>query len=320
MLRHVGRLTADHGAFMPGQNTPTPQVNRLAYLLLVMTTIFWGGNAVAGKLAVGHISPMILTSVRWMMAFTILLVIAGPQFWADRHRIVRHLPLLFAYGATGFAGFNVALYSALNHTSAINVAIWQAGIPMFIFMMNFVVFRTRVSPAQIIGFLLSLVGIAFVASNGSLEQLVGLVINRGDAFMALACLLYAGYSVALRYKPDLHWKSMMVAMAFSAMVVSWPFAYFEWRSPAGIVPDTQGWLVAVYTAVFPAIIAQVFFMRGVEMIGSNRAGLFVNLVPVIGTVMAVLILGEVFGVHHAIAMLLVIGGIWLAERKPAGQR
>jgi len=294
--------------------------NRLAYVLLVLTTTFWGGNAVAGKLAVGHVSPMILTSLRWAIAVSILLVIAGPQFWADRRRVLRHLPLLFAYGATGFALFNITLYSALNYTTAINVAIWQAAIPMFIFLLNFIIFRTRITIAQMIGFILSVIGVAVVASGGSVERLMELAINFGDVLMALAGLLYAGYSVGLRYKPDLHWKTMMVAMAFAAMVVSLPFAYAEWQSPAGIVPDARGWMVVLYTAIFPAIIAQVFFIRGVEMIGSNRAGLFVNLVPVIGTVLAILVLGEVFGLHHALALVLVIGGIWLAERKPARQR
>lgn len=294
--------------------------NRLAYVLLVLTTTFWGGNAVAGKLAVGHVSPMILTSLRWAIAVSILLVIAGPQFWADRRKVLRHLPLLFAYGATGFALFNITLYSALNYTTAINVAIWQAAIPMFIFLLNFIIFRTRITIAQMIGFVLSVIGVAVVASGGSVERLMELAINFGDVLMALAGLLYAGYSVGLRYKPDLHWKTMMVAMAFAAMVVSLPFAYAEWQSPAGIVPDARGWMVVLYTAIFPAIIAQVFFIRGVEMIGSNRAGLFVNLVPVIGTVLAILVLGEVFGLHHALALVLVIGGIWLAERKPARQR
>ncbi|MEQ8401847.1 MAG: DMT family transporter [Roseitalea porphyridii] len=294
--------------------------NRLAYVLLVLTTTFWGGNAVAGKLAVGHVSPMILTSLRWAIAVSILLVIAGPQFWADRRRVLRHLPLLFAYGATGFALFNITLYSALNYTTAINVAIWQAAIPMFIFLLNFIIFRTRITIAQMIGFILSVIGVAVVASGGSVERLMELAINFGDVLMALAGLLYAGYSVGLRYKPDLHWKTMMVAMAFAAMVVSLPFAYAEWQSPAGIVPDARGWMVVLYTAIFPAIIAQVFFIRGVEMIGSNRAGLFVNLVPVIGTVLAILVLGEVFGLHHALALVLVVGGIWLAERKPARQR
>ena len=305
---------------MSSDTVQTANVNRIAYVLLVLTTVFWGGNAVAGKMAVDHVSPMILTSLRWVIAFAILAVIAGPRFWAERRKAVRHLPLLFAYGALGFAGFNIVLYSALNHTTAINVAIWQAAVPMIIFALNFIIFRTPITLAQMAGFVLSVTGVAVVASGGSIERLTGLAINHGDALMALAALLYAGYSVALRAKPDLHWKTMMVTMAFAAMIVSLPFALWEWRSPAGILPDRQGWLVALYTAVFPAIVAQAFFIRGVEMIGSNRAGLFVNLVPVIGTILAIAILGEVFGIHHALAMILVIGGIWLAERKPGGGR
>ena len=305
---------------MSTDTVETANANRIAYALLVLTTLFWGGNAIAGKLAVGHVSPMILTSMRWMIALAILVLIAGPQFWADRRKVVRHLPLLFAYGATGFALFNIVFYLALNHTSAINVAIWQATIPMFIFALNFIIFRTPITFAQMTGFALSVTGVAVVTSGGSIERLAVLAINHGDALMALAALLYAGYSVALRAKPDLHWKTMMVAMAFAALIVSLPFALWEWRSPAGILPDGQGWLVALYTAVFPAIVAQALFIRGVEMIGSNRAGLFVNLVPVIGTILAIAILGEVFGVHHALAMALVIGGIWLAERKPGVRR
>lgn len=300
---------------MSAPSTTSDQSHRLAYLFLFLTALFWGGNAVAGKLAVGHVSPMILTAMRWVLAFSMLLIFAGPQFWADRRKLVPHLPILFIYGTVGFTLFNVTFYTALNYTSAINVAIWQASIPLFIFVLNLVLFRITVTPAQLIGFSLTVAGVAFVASNGSLDQLMALAINRGDALMALACFLYAAYSVGLRYKPDLHWKTMMVAMAFAAMVVSLPFAVMEARSADAVFPDMQGWLVAIYTAVFPAIAAQVLYMRGVEMIGSNRAGIFVNLVPVLGTLLAIVILGELFGLHHAIAMVLVIGGIWIAERK-----
>lgn len=289
--------------------------NQIAYLFLAGAALFWGGNAVAGKLAVGHISPMILTSLRWTMAFVLLLAIGGKRFVTDWQKVKPHLPLLFAYGATGFALFNIALYSALNHTSTINVAIEQAGIPMLIFAANFVLFRTPVSAAQIFGFIMSIVGVMFVASNGSAEKLLALAFNRGDAFMLLAGIFYATYTVALRYKPDLHWKTMMMAMVFAAMIVSYPFALIEYRSPAAILPDFQGWMVALYTAVFPALLAQIFYIRGVSMIGSNRGGLFINLVPVMGTALAILVLGEAFGLHHAIALVLVIGGIWLAERK-----
>lgn len=288
--------------------------NSTAYLFLFLTTLFWAGNAVAGKLAVGHVSPMTLTMLRWIMAFLLMLAIGGTQAWRERDKLLPHLPILFGYGIIGFAGFNVALYSALNYTSAINVTIEQAAIPLLIFVGNFILFRTKVSAGQLFGFGLTLVGVIVVASNGSFERLMALQFNRGDLLMGVAGLFYAAYSIALRYKPDVHWKSMMVVMAFAALLTSIPFAVWELNSPAGIWPDRQGWLVAGYTAIFPAILSQVLYIKGIELIGSNRAGLFVNLVPVLGTVLAITILGEAFGLHHALAMALVIGGIMLAER------
>lgn len=288
-------------------------VNRTAYLLLFLTTLFWGGNAVAGKLAVGHISPMVLTSIRWAIALGILVLIGGRQFWAERTKAFRHFPLLFLYGALGFALFNVALYSALNHTSAINVAIEQAAAPATIFIGSFLVFRTRVTAMQIVGFSLSLVGIAVVASGGNLSKIASLDINRGDAYMAIGVLVYSAYSVLLKFKPEMHWKSMMIVMAFSALLVSLPFTYIELGTPNGLMPDTQGWLVAIYAATLPAIASQVFWIVGVGMIGANRAGVFINLVPIMGTILAIIILGEEFGRHHAVALVLVVGGIWMAE-------
>jgi drug/metabolite transporter (DMT)-like permease len=178
-----------------------------AYLFLTITAMSWGGNAVAGKLAVGHISPMLLTSFRWAMALMILMAFTLPQVRRDREVIRANLPLLIGYGVFGFACFNILLYSALEHTTAINVAIEQAGMPMVIFLANFFLFRIRVTGRQIIGFLLTLAGVAITASSGSLERLIGLELNRGDALMLLAVLLYGGYTVALRYKPVMHWQS-----------------------------------------------------------------------------------------------------------------
>ncbi len=198
-----------------------------AYLFLMITALSWGGNAVAGKLAVGHISPMLLTSLRWAMALMILLAFTLPQVRRDIKVIRANLPLLMAYGAVGFTAFNILLYSALQYTTAINVAIEQAGMPMLIFLANFILFRIKVTPAQILGFMLTLAGVAITASGGSLARLIGLELNRGDALMLLAVLCYGGYTVALRYKPQLHWQSMITVMAASAFLTSLPFAAFE---------------------------------------------------------------------------------------------
>ena len=131
--------------------------------------------------------------------------------------------------------------------------------------------------------------------------------------MLLAVLVYSAYTVALRFRPLIHWQSMMIMLCGSAALTSIPFVVAEFWYGAAILPDAQGWAVIAYTVFFPSILAQAFYIRGVELIGANRAGLFINLVPVFGTLLSVLILGEDFQLYHGLALVLVLGGIWLAE-------
>ena len=289
-------------------------MNRKAYLLLLLTTLFWGGNAIAGKLAVGHISPMLLTSGRWALALAIIGAIGWRQFAADWHLVRRNLPLLCLLGAIGFTLFNVALYSALIYTSAINVSVEQAGIAMLIFLFNFLFFRTQVSGLQMVGLLLSVIGIVLTASHGEPARLLELDVNFGDALMIIALIVYSAYTVLLRRKPPIAWQSMMIILCASAVVSSLPFTIAEFALGSGILPDMQGWLILAYVVIFPSILSQIFYIRGVELIGGNRAGLFINLVPIFGTLLSILILGEEFHAYHAFALALVFGGIWLAER------
>ena len=286
---------------------------RSAYLLLALTTLFWGGNAIAGKLAVGHVSPMLLTAMRWGMAMVILWLVGRKQLQSDWPIVRRNLPLLAALGFLGFAVFNIALYSALLYTTAINVSIEQAAMPMLIFAANFLLFRLRVTWLQIVGFVLSIAGVALTASHGNPGELLSLNVNYGDLLMLIGVVVYSAYTVALRLKPAIHWQSLMIVLTGFAFVGTIPFVVVEFNSGAGIVPDALGWGVAAYTIVFPSILAQIFYIRGVEMIGANRAGLFINLVPIFGTLLSVVILNETFHAYHAIAIVLVFGGIWLAE-------
>ena len=284
-----------------------------AYILLLLTALFWGGNAVAGKLAVDHVSPAVLTTFRWAFSVTILMPLGWGQLRRDWPAIRPKLPLMLALGAVGFTIFNVTFYVAVSHTSVINVSIEQAGIPMVIFLLNFLLYRQRAAPLQIVGFVLSLAGVAITASHGDFGRLLALELNRGDALMLLAVLAYAGYSVALRGKPDIHWMSMMNVLCLAAFATSIPFLMFEQTSGAAIWPDGRGWGIVAYTVLLPSIVCQAFYIRGVELIGANRAGIFVNLVPVFGTVLSILLLGEAFEAYHAVAVVLVFGGIWLAE-------
>lgn len=282
-------------------------------MFLVIATLSWGGNAVAGKLAVGHISPMVLTFCRWTFAMSVILAISVPQLKRDWPVVKQHLPLLFAYGVIGYTSFNALLYTALHYTSTINSAIVQAGIPMLIFVLNFALFRTRVSLLQLAGFTLTLIGVAVVASHGAIETLLHLTLNFGDALMLFAVAAYAIYAVALKWKPDIHWKSLMAVPAFAALLTSVPLVLLEMRQGADLWPDARGWAISLYTGIFSSLIAQIMFILGVEGIGPNRAGLFINLVPVFGTLLSIAIIGETLEFYHVAALALALGGIAIAE-------
>jgi drug/metabolite transporter (DMT)-like permease len=286
---------------------------RNAYLLLVLTTLFWGGNTIAGKLAVGHISPMMLTGLRWVVALAILLAIGLPQLRRDWPVVKKHLWLMVPLGMVGFTFFNAAMYSGLLYTSAVNSSIEQAGIPAVTMVANFLFFAMRVSWAQFAGFVLTLVGIALTAAHGDLWRLAELDVNIGDFLTLLAVVFYAGYTVLLRYKPDIHWQSTMIVFAASALVASIPFMIWEASVGGTVVPDGQGLAILLYTVLFPSLLAQIFYMRGVELIGPNRASLFINLIPVFGAVLSVVVLGEQVFAYHAVAFALVLAGIGLAE-------
>ncbi|MBI1622325.1 DMT family transporter [Aquamicrobium zhengzhouense] len=286
---------------------------RHAYTLLLLASFFWAGNAIGGKLALGHVSPMVLNSARWAIAIIIIAAIGRSEFRKDWPVLKSRLLYIFLLGTVGFTLFNVVLYNAVRYTTVINVSIEQAAMPMFIFALNFLLFRTGVGVGQIIGFLLSVVGVALTASHGDLSTLAQLQMNFGDALMMIAVIAYSGYTVALRNKPDVHWKSLMLAMCISAFVSSIPFTMWEIAAGNAIMPTLRGYAIIAYTSLFPSIVSQIFYIRGVELIGGNRAGLFVNMIPIFGTLMSVVLLGEAFQLYHAASLLLVFGGIWLAE-------
>ncbi|RVJ14020.1 DMT family transporter [Sinorhizobium medicae] len=289
-------------------------MNARAYVYLSITALFWGGNSVAGKMAVGHVSPMMLTTLRWLIALAVILVLMTPQIRRDWQKIRQHWLQLLAYGAIGFTMFNAFLYSAVQYTSAINAVILQAGIPMLIFIFNFALFKMKASFAQVIGFTVTLIGVLITAAHGDLASLVRPSFNFGDALMILACIVYAAYTVALRWKPAMHWQSFIAAPAFGALLSAIPLLVWEIGKDAAIMPDATGWAIVLYAAIFPSLMSQVLYVRGVEMIGANRAGLFINAIPVFGTLLSVLLVEEIFRPFHLVALALVLGGIAVAER------
>lgn len=293
-------------------------MHRNAYLLLGMTMLFWGGNAVAGKLAVGHISPMLLNLIRWIVAATVLGILARDKISADWLVIRKNAGLLIGLGFSGMTLFGAGLYLALTYTSAVNASIIQASIPLVVFVANFLAYGTKTSWAQAAGFIISVIGVAIVVSHGDLWRLSALDFNVGDGIMLAVVLVYGPYTVALRRRPVMHWQTFMLALIVVAAITSIPPAIVEWSLGLSHWPTPEGWAIAAYSGIFPSLLAQASFVRGVQLIGPNRAGLFINLLPIFGTLLSILILGEAFHLYHAIALMLVLGGIALAEAKRKG--
>jgi len=300
---------------------PIPGVgaNGRAYLFLTVTMLFWGANAIFSRLAVGEVSPLLLVTLRWTSVVLLLLVIARKGLIRDWPKLKPRIGYIMAMGAIGFTGFNALFYVAAYTTTAVNIGIIQGTIPIFVLLGSFVFYKTAITFRQVVGVILTLIGIIVVTSNGSLENLMALVINYGDFLMVVAGLLYGGYTLALRSKPDVAALSFLSVLAFSALLTSLPLVGYEIISGTLQMPTLTGWALIAAISILPSFLAQIFFINGVTLIGPGRAGIFVNLVPIFAAILAVLFLGEPFRLYHAAALVLVLGGIWIAERgkKPA---
>lgn len=288
------------------------------YLILILTQLFWAGNIIAGKLAVGHIDPHALLLCRWLGALLIILPFAiGPvrKSWPTLRRF---WPLYLFYGAVGYGSFNLIMYLAAHLTSGANISIEHVATNVFVMAINFALFRVQVKALQLVGVVLTIIGVALTATHGDLSRLLSLAVNAGDALVILACLIWAVYSISLRYRPQTDWLTFLAATCVGASLAAIVFQQFFGGGlaalPANILAITwQGWLIGLYAAVFPSVLAQMFYVRGIELIGANRASLFINLQPLFGTLGAVLVLGEVLEPFHFTAGALVIIGIVLAE-------
>jgi drug/metabolite transporter (DMT)-like permease len=284
-----------------------------AYLLLTITAGCWGVNAILGKIAVGEISPMLLVTLRWLSVVILLLLFAGKYLRRDWPILRNHLGYICLMGTLGFTAFNALFYSAAHYTSAINIGILQGAIPVFVLLGTYQLYQSRITGLQIFGVIVTLVGVVTVACGGDLSQLTSLSINRGDLFMLLACLFFAGYSIGLSRRPMVSALGLFTSIAIVALIVSLPLLAIEIVSDNFLAPTKTGWLVVALVSLLPSLIAQVFFIHGVSLIGPERAGVFVNLVPVIASIMAVVYLRESFELYHAISLGLVLGGIGLSE-------
>ena len=287
-------------------------------LLLVLTTLIWAAHSIVGRLAVGQIGPMTLTCLRWGAALIPILLAARPSLRQDWPALRARWIYLAVMGTAGYTVFVALFYVAAHRTSALNLSIIQGAIPALVLIGARAFLGVRFGALQALGAVGTMLGVVVIAAQGDLAKLQALAFNSGDVMMVVAAVLYAGYTIGLRQRPNVSGVSMLAAMAVAAFVTSVPLMIWEILSGGFVWQTWGGLLVLAFVALGPAFISQLMFMRGVELIGPGRAGIFVNLVPVFGAIMAVVILGEPFAGYHVVALLLVVGGIAIAQRSSSG--
>jgi drug/metabolite transporter (DMT)-like permease len=294
---------------------PVRWLNHQPYLLLSLTSLFWAGNIVLGRYVAGHVPPMTLSCVRWIGAFFMLLPFARQHLARDWPALRARLPLLVGLSATGFAFNNVLSYWALQFTQALNALLIQSSGPLFVALWSLILFGVRLTWGQLAGIALSLAGVLTIVLRGDFSALAGIRFNTGDLMLAGALVAFGLYSALMTRRPVVHQLSLIsFTMACGALLLL-PLSCIEYA--AGVTPklDTVTIVTFVYVVIFPSTLAYLFFNRGIAMIGPNRAAPFFHLVPVFGSVMAIVLLGEQPRPFHLVGYVLVLAGVVIASRK-----
>jgi drug/metabolite transporter (DMT)-like permease len=285
------------------------------YILLSITALCWAGNAIVGRLAAGQIPPVTLSFLRWSLAFLIILPMAWKHLKHDWPAIRASLGLMIFISVTGIAAFNTLQYWALEHTTALNTLLLQSAVPLFVAVWSLFLLGVRLTLAQAIGVALSLTGVLVILLHGDLTALAGIAFNKGDVIFTVALVIFGLYSVLTLKRPKIHSLSFVGFTFGCGAACLIPLLVVELLSRPVMQLNTANLLSTFYVAVFPSTVAYLCFNRGVQLIGANRAAPFFHVVPLFGSAMAIVFLGERPQLFHVIGFVLVLTGVFVASRK-----
>ena len=281
------------------------------YLLLVLPPLFWAGNTVLARGVADLIPPVAMSFWRWTIALLILLPFTWKQTLSDWPEIKKHWKIIFLLGLFGIASFNTLLYTAAHSTTAINIALTQSVMPVIIVLISFIMFRDRITPVQIFAIALCTLGAGYIVIHGNWQRLLQLEFVNGDLIMLLAVTLYALYTVLLRKRPDIKAMSFLTTTFAVGVIILLPLYLWE-RQIMPPLELTQPVIISLlYVAFCPSILAYLFWNQGIHEIGANQAGLYINLVPLFASLLAVLFLGEHFRTYHFVGIVLITAGLLL---------
>ena len=288
------------------------------YLLLSITSLCWAGNAIVGRLAAGHIPPVTLSFLRWTLAFLIILPFAWKHLVRDWAAIRSQLGTMVVLSITGIGAFNTMQYWALEHTQALNTLLLQSAAPLFVAGWALLLLGIRLTLAQAGGLALSLAGVLVILLQGDLTTLKNIEFNTGDIIFIAALAIFGLYSTLSFKRPRIHGLSFVGFTFGCGAAVLIPLLIWELITRPVMQLNTANLLTLFYVAVFPSTLAYLCFNRGVHLIGANRAAAFFHIIPAFGAAMAIVFLGEQPQLFHVIGFALVLTGVFVASRRPAG--
>lgn len=286
------------------------------YLLLILAAFFWSTNMVVGRAARDLIPPIAFNFWRWSLALLILLPFSGHELVRHRALILRHWRILGALALTGMAIFHSLIYLGLSLSPAINALLLFATSPLFFVLLAWLLTGERITAGQALGIVVSLAGATLVIARGELGVLLGLRFAPGDLWLLAGVILWALYSVLLRRRPAaLPPLALLSATVLIALVLLLPVYGLEIWSGARLQLTAASLMSLAYVALFPSVVAYIFWNRGVREVGPNAAGVTLQLMPVFGALLAVALLGERLAGYHWLGGALVLSGILLAWRR-----
>ncbi|WP_146691388.1 DMT family transporter [Bradyrhizobium canariense] len=289
------------------------------YLLLSITALCWAGNAIVGRLAAGHIPPVTLSFLRWLFAFLILLPFAWKHLVRDWPAIRGRLGIMIIISVTGISAFNTLQYWALEYTQALNTLLLQSAGPLVVAVWSLILLGVRLTLAQAAGVVLSLTGVLVILLHGDLTALSSIEFNKGDIIFTVALAIFGLYSVLTLKRPAIHGLSFAAFTFGCGAACLIPLWIWELLTRPVMAINTANLLSLFYVAVFPSTLAYTCYNRGVHLIGANRAAPFFHVVPLFGSVMAMVFLGERPQLFHIVGFALVLTGVFVASRKASAK-
>ena len=291
--------------------------NNLAYILLVLTTLFWSGNFIVGKAASTYnIPPFSLNFYRWLFAGLILLPFTFKEILKKKNYIFNNIGFFIILGITSITIFNSTVYYSLYYMQVISGVLMISTIPVWIMFISSMLGIEKTNKFQVFGVILSLLGVLFIITKSDLNVIKNLAFNRGDLIMAIGMFAWALYSALLKKKTyEISQISLLEVVIISGLIFLIPIYFLEMNFGNRIVVGGPFILTLSYVVIFPGLASFFFWIKGISIIGANRAGVFLHLMPVFGSVMAIIFFDEKFMIYHILGAIFIIAGITLSNKK-----